>query len=79
MCYFDDDGVVIVWTHEKLGQPTHLDTLGMARLDGSEPRGAVRLVELLGPPDRPLPGVGPLGRSVRSSPIDCHRTFNPVL
>ena len=35
MCYFDDDGVVIVWTHEKLGQPTHLDTLGMARLNGS--------------------------------------------
>ena len=35
MCYFDDDGVVIVWAHEKLGQPTHLDTLGMARLNGS--------------------------------------------
>jgi hypothetical protein len=35
MCFFDDTGVVIVWTHEKLEQPTHLDTLGMARLDGS--------------------------------------------
>ncbi len=32
MCFFDEDGnVVIVWTHEKLGQPTHLDTLGIAR------------------------------------------------
>jgi len=33
-CYFDESGnVVIVWTHEKLGQPTHLDTLGIARRD----------------------------------------------
>jgi serine/threonine-protein kinase len=31
-CYFDENGnVVIVWTHEKLGQPTHVDTLGIAR------------------------------------------------
>jgi serine/threonine-protein kinase len=31
-CYFDENGdVVVVWTHEKLGQPTHLDTLGIAR------------------------------------------------
>jgi hypothetical protein len=34
LCFFNDDGnVVIVWTHEKLGQPTHLDTLGIARRD----------------------------------------------
>jgi serine/threonine-protein kinase len=34
MCFFNDDGnVVIVWTHEKLGQATHLDTLGIASRD----------------------------------------------
>ncbi len=30
-CYFDGDTAVIVWTHEKLGQPTHVDLLGIAR------------------------------------------------
>jgi serine/threonine protein kinase len=31
-CYFDDnDHPVVVWTHEKLGQPTHIDTLGIAQ------------------------------------------------
>jgi hypothetical protein len=34
-CYFDGDQAVIVWTHEKLGQDTHVDTLGVASAAGS--------------------------------------------
>jgi hypothetical protein len=30
-CYFDGDDAVIVWTHEKLGQPNHRDMLAIAR------------------------------------------------
>jgi hypothetical protein len=26
-CYFDGNDAVIVWTHERLGQPTHRDVL----------------------------------------------------
>jgi class 3 adenylate cyclase len=33
-CYFDEDDAVIVWTHERLGQPTHSDVLMTARADG---------------------------------------------
>jgi hypothetical protein len=35
-CYFDGNVAVMVWTHEKLGQPSHLDLLGMARSNGSD-------------------------------------------
>jgi serine/threonine protein kinase len=35
-CYFDGDFAVIVWTHEKLGQPSHVNTLGLARASGSD-------------------------------------------
>jgi class 3 adenylate cyclase len=34
-CYFDGDDAVIVWTHERLGQPTHRDILASAREGGS--------------------------------------------
>jgi class 3 adenylate cyclase len=34
-CYFDGDDAVIVWTHERLGQPTHRDVLAVAREGGS--------------------------------------------
>jgi class 3 adenylate cyclase len=35
-CYFDGDDAVIVWTHERLGQPTHRDVLIIARKSGSD-------------------------------------------
>lgn len=35
-CYFDGDDAVIVWTHERLGQPTHGDILAVAREGGSD-------------------------------------------
>jgi len=35
-CYFDGDVAVIVWTHEKYGQATHVDFLGIARESGSD-------------------------------------------
>jgi predicted Ser/Thr protein kinase len=31
LCYFDGNDAVIVWTHEKFGQPNHVDTLAIAR------------------------------------------------
>jgi serine/threonine-protein kinase len=34
LCYFDGDDAVLVWTHEKLDQPTHHDLLGVARQAG---------------------------------------------
>jgi hypothetical protein len=36
LCYFDGDFAVIVWTHERLGQPNHRDVLGIARESGSD-------------------------------------------
>jgi hypothetical protein len=33
-CYFDGSDAVIVWTHERLGQPTHKDILAIAREGG---------------------------------------------
>jgi hypothetical protein len=33
-CYFDGDFAVIVWAHEKFGQATHVDFLGVAREGG---------------------------------------------
>jgi class 3 adenylate cyclase len=35
-CYFDGNDAVIVWTHERLGQPTHKDVLIIAREGGSD-------------------------------------------
>jgi class 3 adenylate cyclase len=35
-CYFDGDDAVIVWTHRRLGQPTHRDMLAIAREGGSD-------------------------------------------
>jgi hypothetical protein len=35
-CYFDGDAAVMVWTHERLGQETHLDLLGIARSNGGD-------------------------------------------
>jgi serine/threonine protein kinase len=35
-CYFAGNDAVIVWTHEKFGQPTHTDFLGIARKGGSD-------------------------------------------
>jgi class 3 adenylate cyclase len=36
LCYFDGDDAVAVWTHERLGQPTHRDILAIAREGGSD-------------------------------------------
>jgi class 3 adenylate cyclase len=36
LCYFDGDDAVIVWTHERLGQPNHRDVLAIAREGGSD-------------------------------------------
>jgi hypothetical protein len=36
LCYFDGDDAVIVWTHMRLGQPTHRDMLAIAREGGSD-------------------------------------------
>lgn len=36
LCYFDGNDAVIVWTHERLGQPTHKDILVTAREGGSD-------------------------------------------
>ena len=36
LCYFDGNDAVIVWTHERLGQPTHRDVLGVAREGASD-------------------------------------------
>jgi serine/threonine protein kinase len=35
-CYFDGNVAVMVWTHGKFGQPTHVDFLGIARQTGSD-------------------------------------------
>jgi serine/threonine-protein kinase len=35
-CYFDGNVAVIVWTHDKLGQTSHIDMLAVAREGGSD-------------------------------------------
>ena len=35
-CYFQGNVAVIVWLHAKLGQPNHIDMLGIARASGSD-------------------------------------------
>jgi Adenylate and Guanylate cyclase catalytic domain len=39
LCYFDGNDAVIVWIHERLGQPTHRDILATAREGGSDHQG----------------------------------------
>jgi class 3 adenylate cyclase len=41
-CYFDGNDAVIVWTHERRGQPTHQDILVIAREGGSDHAGLTR-------------------------------------
>jgi serine/threonine protein kinase len=36
LCYFDGNQALIVWTHEKLEQENHVDTLGLARIAGGD-------------------------------------------
>jgi class 3 adenylate cyclase len=36
LCYFDRNDAVIVWSHERLGQPSHRDILAVAREGGSD-------------------------------------------
>jgi class 3 adenylate cyclase len=36
LCYFDGNDAVIVWTHERLGQPNHRDILVIAREGGTD-------------------------------------------
>jgi Adenylate and Guanylate cyclase catalytic domain len=36
LCFFDGNDAVILWTHEKLKQPTHRDVLAVAREGGSD-------------------------------------------
>jgi class 3 adenylate cyclase len=42
LCYFDGNDAVIVWTHERLDQPTHRDILVSARESGSDHTGLTR-------------------------------------
>ena len=41
-CYFDGNDAVAVWTHKRLGQPTHRDVLMIAREGGSDHAGLTR-------------------------------------
>jgi class 3 adenylate cyclase len=41
-CYFDGNDAVAVWTHARLGQPTHRDILVTARESGSDHAGLTR-------------------------------------
>jgi len=41
-CYFDGNDAVVVWTHERLGQPTHRDVLVTAREGGIDHAGLTR-------------------------------------
>jgi class 3 adenylate cyclase len=41
-CYFDGNDAVAVWTHARLGQPTHRDILVVAREGGSDHVGLTR-------------------------------------
>lgn len=36
LCYFEGNDAVIVWIHERLGQPTHRDVLAVAREGGTD-------------------------------------------
>ena len=41
-CYFDGNDAVAVWSHMRLGQPTHRDILATARESGSDHAGLTR-------------------------------------
>ena len=41
-CYFEGNDAVAVWSHERLGQPTHRDILVIAREGGSDHAGLTR-------------------------------------
>ena len=41
-CYFDGNDAVAVWTHKRLGQPTHRDVVMVAREGGSDHAGLTR-------------------------------------
>ncbi len=41
-CYFDGNDAVAVWSHQRLGQPTHRDILVIAREGGSDHAGLTR-------------------------------------
>ena len=41
-CYFDGNDAVIVWTHERRKQPSHLDVMVTARESGSDHPGLTR-------------------------------------
>jgi len=41
-CYFDGNDAVVVWTHERLGQPNHKDILAIASESGSDHAGLTR-------------------------------------
>lgn len=41
-CYFDGNDAVAVWTHNRLGQPSHRDVLMIARESGSDHAGLTR-------------------------------------
>jgi hypothetical protein len=41
-CYFEGNDAVIVWSHERLGQPSHRDVLLIAREGGSDHAGLTR-------------------------------------
>lgn len=41
-CYFDGNDAVVVWTHQRLGQPNHKDILAIARESGSDHAGLTR-------------------------------------
>jgi class 3 adenylate cyclase len=42
LCFFDGHDAVIVWTHERLDQPSHLDIMVIAREGGSDHPGLTR-------------------------------------
>jgi class 3 adenylate cyclase len=41
-CYFDENDAVIVWTHERRNQPSHIDIMVTARESGSDHAGLTR-------------------------------------
>jgi class 3 adenylate cyclase len=42
LCYFDGNDAVIIWTHGRLGQPSHKDILISAREEGSDHAGLTK-------------------------------------
>jgi class 3 adenylate cyclase len=42
LCYFDGNDAVIVWTHERRNQPSHVDVMVTARMGGTDHPGLTR-------------------------------------